>query len=166
MTGRRRACIAMLSLAIVVAGSFIATHDAASAKSPKPAGAQSQAGKSPALHGEGPRGRAPAAPGAVWRRLHDRARQEGQVRVVVQLRLAADAVPEGTLSPPQVAAQRRDIARVQSEVIKRLRRTGHRVVRRYRTMPYLAVEAKADALAELQASSFYVRQVMGTPSTR
>src|SRR5207302_6088110 len=87
---------------------------------------------------------------------------EGQARVIVELRLPAGAfVPEGDLpTRAAVAAQRRDIARVGSQVLSRLLSQSHRVVHQFETVPYVALEVGPDALAELAAASVQVRRVV------
>lgn len=74
------------------------------------------------------------------------ATSKGRVRVIVQLGGIA-AVPERTLpSAGAIASQRQSIALGQDTVRQRLRGTSHRILRQYRTIPYLAVDAGPDAL--------------------
>ena len=86
---------------------------------------------------------------------------EGRARVIVALRGSAPTAPEGALpSAAAVSAQRTDISATQALVLARLQGRGHRVTHRYRTVPYLALEVEPDALAELEASGFYVQRVV------
>ncbi len=91
-------------------------------------------------------------PERIPQQIRDRANQ-GPVRVLVELSLPGGShTPEGHLPSPAVAAQRSDIAAVQQRILSRLRGRSHRVLHTYRTVPYLALEVGADALAELEAA--------------
>jgi subtilisin family serine protease len=93
--------------------------------------------------------------------VHDRARIDGQARVIVELRLPSPHAPEGHLrSPAAVLAQRRDIAASSTQVIARLRAHPHRVVRRFATVPFVVVEAGPGALRELEAAGLHVKRVI------
>jgi len=87
---------------------------------------------------------------------------QGRARVIVELQPGPGAhVPEGQLpTAAHVAAQRANIAFAQSQVLSRLQGRGHALVHQFQTVPYLALEVEADALAELAASTFYVRRVL------
>src|ERR671912_927577 len=61
-------------------------------------------------------------------------------RVLVQLRLPAAHVGEGLLSGAAAVAQRRAIEASAARVLSRLNAADHRVVRRYRTIPVIALE--------------------------
>lgn len=93
--------------------------------------------------------------------LRQRAEREGRVRVIVELRLPSGAhVPEGrAASAAAIAAQRQAIVDVGARVLERLQPASHRVVRRYPTVPYLALEASAAAV-DLLAESDDVAAVM------
>lgn len=93
--------------------------------------------------------------------LYNQAVREGLVRVIVEVSPpAAPFLPEGILTTTAaVLGQRADIARLQSQVLSRLQSTAHRTMRRYRTVPYLALEVSPDALNVLQTSSFFVKRV-------
>ena len=80
------------------------------------------------------------------------AAQDGRSRVIVELRLTSGPhVPEGRgASPAAIGAQRRAIADAGARVLARLQRGGPRVLHRYQTVPYLALEMSA---SELQALS-------------
>ena len=80
-----------------------------------------------------------------------------RTRVIVELRLPSPHAAEGLLTNPVNAAQRRDIAAAGARVIGRLNAADHRVVRRYQTVPYIALEASPGALAALRAAPEVVR---------
>lgn len=93
-----------------------------------------------------------ATAGEVPQALFDKAAHSGTVRVIVELRVAT--VPEAKIASDQaVAAQRSDIAAARAAVLKRLAGTGHRLMREYTTIPFVALEVAPDALAALAASS-------------
>ena len=79
----------------------------------------------------------------------------GPVRVIVELRTEGDFVPEGDLTESGVRVQRQAIAAAQDAVLSELgNRLGDgdvRLVRRLETVPFLALEIGARALAELSA---------------
>ena len=82
----------------------------------------------------------------------------GRTRVIVELRLASPHVGEGRLAnAPARAAQRREIAEAGARVTARLNAADHRLVRRYQTVPYVAIEASPAALAALRAAPDVVR---------
>jgi subtilisin len=93
--------------------------------------------------------------------LRARADREGRVRVIVELRLPSGRhVPERQLPPQAVDAQRRAIEMSAARVIERLPAANHRVIRRFRTVPYMAVEVTPAALAALESSTSDVVRVM------
>ncbi|CAG1002299.1 Major intracellular serine protease [Burkholderiales bacterium] len=93
-----------------------------------------------------------ATAGEVPPALFDQAAHSGTVRVIVELRVAT--VPEAKIASDQaVAAQRKDIAAARAAVLKRLAGTGHRTMREYTTIPFVALEVTPDALAALAAST-------------
>ena len=103
---------------------------------------------------------AAAAAEIVSQALQDRARSEGSVRVIVQLRLPGRHVPESTLtSPAAVAAQRADIAATAAQVRARLQAHPHKVVRQFTTAPLLVVETGLGGLGELAAALALVERV-------
>ena len=83
----------------------------------------------------------PHVPAEVRERVH----REGRVRVLVKLRL-----PAGVTKPD--AAQGR--------VLQRLSRHAQRLLHRYQTVPFMAVEVGPGALAELEADSTTVERVI------
>src|SRR5256714_4387479 len=95
--------------------------------------------------------------------LREQIHRDGWGRVLVQLRTPGVRahVPEGTLaSQAAVAIQRADILTAQGKVLTKLGATGHRVVHRYQSVPYLALEVGPDALRELEAAGFDVARVV------
>jgi subtilisin len=79
------------------------------------------------------------------------AAQDGRVRVIVELRLPAGAhVPEGRAAgPAAIGAQRRAIAEAGARVLARLQGGGPRLLHRYQTVPFLALEVSAGELQNL-----------------
>lgn len=76
----------------------------------------------------------------------------GGARVLVELRIPGGPRPEGALpTADAVSAQRNAIAAAQQSVLSRLTGTHFSVGRRYTSVPLLALEIGADALAALEA---------------
>jgi hypothetical protein len=71
-----------------------------------------------------------------------KASRQGALRVIVELKLD----PPGSPSPEA-------IARAQDHVLQELASTSHRVLRRFTTIPFIALEASADALRRLGQSA-------------
>jgi hypothetical protein len=87
--------------------------------------------------------------------------QSGSARVLVELRITPDFRPEGDLGgSAAVEAQRRAIAKAQADILSRLRGTKFALARQYDSVPLLALEIDADALARLEAASDLVARVM------
>lgn len=96
----------------------------------------------------------------VPNQLRDRAARGERVRVIVELNLPGHT-PEGGL--PNVAArigQRQRLNALQGRLLSRLSPTEYRVVHRYATLPYVAIEVNASALAALENSATDVVQVL------
>jgi len=70
----------------------------------------------------------------------------GPARVLVDLRLPAPSASDTDPRPPREPA----IAATRQIVLARLTGTAYRLVRQYRTVPLLALEIGADALAALE----------------
>jgi subtilisin family serine protease len=105
----------------------------------------------PAAQSRGPSQR-PSGP-QIPTHVRERAERSGSARVIVQLRLDSGAfVPERALPPQAAEAQRRGIERAAGRVVGRLNAGNHRVARRFRTSPYLALEVSAAGLASLESS--------------
>src|SRR6058998_688861 len=92
-------------------------------------------------------------------RIHDRARAEGEVRVLVELALPSGRRAEGALSNQARSAYRQEIADTAARVLNRLATHPHRVLRRYLTAPVIALGVGPTALRELEASGMPVRRV-------
>src|SRR5215471_8785061 len=99
-------------------------------------------------------------PRAVPSTLHDRARAEGEVRVLVELALPSGRVAESALASQARAAYRQEITDTASRVLSRLATHQYRVLRRYVTSPLIALSVGPSALVELDASGIPVRRVM------
>ncbi len=98
----------------------------------------------------GPAGAAPAA-ATVSPELFQKAWSRGTVRVIVELG-GAGARPEGSLPDrAAVTAQRSRIAADQAALRRALRGLRHRVLREFRTVPYVGLEVDPDALRLLEA---------------
>jgi subtilisin family serine protease len=115
------------------------------------------------LSGAGvPSSPAGAGGSVVSQEVQERLGRDGRARVIVELRLSGGAhVPEGQLtSGAAVSAHRSDIGSARSSLLGRLQGRGHRLLRQYETVPYVALEVAPDAVAELEASSLYVQRVV------
>jgi Subtilase family len=97
-----------------------------------------------------------AVPGA----LHDRARAEGEVRVLVELALPSGRVAESALATPARAAFRQEIADTGSRVLSGLSQHQYRVLRRYLTAPLLVLSVGPSALKELDAPNLPIKRVI------
>lgn len=85
--------------------------------------------------------------------VRERAQRAGIVRVIVELKLPMPHVPEGNLPAPAVLGQRREIASRAAQVLSALPPGSHRTVRRYQTVPYIAIEVTPAALDMLETLS-------------
>ncbi len=85
--------------------------------------------------------------------LRARAERDGRVRVLVEINLPADRfVAEARLpDATAVTVQRRSIDAAALRILSKLQRNG-RLVHRYQTVPYLALELTPAALATLETS--------------
>ena len=93
-------------------------------------------------------------------RIHDRARAEGEVRVLVELALPSRHRAEGALSNQARSAYRQEIADTAARVLRGLATHPHRVLRQYLTAPVIALGVGPTALRELEASGMPVKRVM------
>ena len=85
----------------------------------------------------------------------------GRSRVLVELRIPGGVRPEGELaSAERVTAQRQAIARAQDDVLARLRGTDATLVRRFETVPLLALRIGPSALATLGTMGDVVARVV------
>ena len=76
----------------------------------------------------------------------------GRSRVIVQFRLASPYIPEARLAAVAAAAQRRGIDIARARTLAGLNPAGHRLIRRYATLPLMAIDADAAAIAALRRS--------------
>jgi subtilisin len=83
-------------------------------------------------------------------RLVQRVQASGRVRVIVGV--AAAFTPEGELPDNSIAAQREGISLAQSQVISLVPPSLRQSVRRYDTIPYIALEVDAATLGTLRGS--------------
>jgi hypothetical protein len=91
----------------------------------------------------------------------------GRVRVLVELRIAGGARPEGELGgADRIAAQRQAVAAAQAAVLSRLQGTDAVLVRRFAITPALALEIGPGALAHLVTMGDIVTRIVleGTAS--
>src|SRR5690349_11750592 len=85
-------------------------------------------------------------PRAVPSALYDRARAEGDVRVLVELALPSGRVAENALAAQARVTYRQEIADPAARVLSQLAAQRYRVVRRYLTSPLMALSVDASAL--------------------
>jgi hypothetical protein len=83
----------------------------------------------------------------------------GRARVLVELRIVGGMRPEGELATADASAQRNAIAAAQQSVVSRLAGADYSLSRRYTSVPLLALEVGADALAALEAMGDLVVRV-------
>lgn len=96
---------------------------------------------------------------------------KGLARVLVEVRTSPTAQPEGGLTTPgAVATQRAAIAAAQGDILSRLPRSHFALIRRYESVPFLALQIDADALRALEAMGDVVARVLSdqtfAPTTR
>jgi subtilisin len=92
--------------------------------------------------------------------LRVRAERGGRVRVLVELRLTDGHVAEGLLGGRDaVAAQRGEIAAAGDRVASALASTDRRIVHRYQTVPFVAMDVGPGALAALESAPDVIRVV-------
>ena len=104
---------------------------------------------------------ADSATGVVTPDVRDHVLRDGRARVIAELRLPSGGhVPEGLLTPAARSVQRQDIAAAQRQTLARLIGRVHRVFHQFSTVPLLALDVGPDALAELEASSLWVKRVV------
>lgn len=95
-----------------------------------------------------PQAAAEAAGGQGGDSLIEKVQSSGSIRVIVKLDVAF--VPEGRLIAPLGAvSQRVMITQAQDRVLKRLEAFQSRPARRFRHVPYFAIQVNAEALADL-----------------
>jgi subtilase family protein len=92
--------------------------------------------------------------------VRSRIQREGRARVLVELRTPTGVRPESELPLAGIVLQRNDIAVIGHQVLARLAGRIFSALHKYETVPLLALEVGADALAELEASTFWVARVL------
>ncbi len=92
--------------------------------------------------------------------VRSRIQREGRARVMVELRTPTGVRPESELPLAGVILQRNDIAVIGNQVLARLAGRMVSALHKYETVPLMALEVGADALAELEASTFWVARVL------
>src|SRR4030095_12286280 len=103
---------------------------------------------------QGPQGsQGPRPPKSLPPEVFKHVASDGSVRVIVELRLDGGSMTaEGRLPAAARAAQRKNISDAADRVWAGLPRAERRMLHRYQTLPYLAVEVGPNALAALTAS--------------
>jgi hypothetical protein len=80
--------------------------------------------------------------------------------VVVELRLANEFHPEGTLSEDAVDAQRQAIYAAQQSILTALAGADARLLRRPSTVPFMTLEVGPDALAKLTTERELIERIL------
>jgi subtilisin len=95
-------------------------------------------------------------------KVRARAERNGRVRVLVELKLAAGRhVAEGNLRvASEINRQRNEILNSFARLDAKLRPSDRRVLRRYRTVPYVAMEVTPAGLAALERATTDVARVI------
>jgi subtilisin len=93
----------------------------------------------------------PAAMAETFRALISKAEAKDSVLVIVGLRTVFQ--PEGALSTPAIHSQHNAIAQVQDVLLARMSAFNVQSVKRYATVPYLAMKVDAAGLAHLESSA-------------
>jgi subtilisin family serine protease len=102
-----------------------------------------------------------AAQAEIAQAARQRVRRDGRARVIIELKLPTPHVPEGTLgSAAAVVGQRQRIEAQRLRVLSRLSATPYRLIHQYQTLPYVALDVDASALAALEALDSDVVRVM------
>lgn len=89
--------------------------------------------------------------GFISQQTVDRAAKQGAAPVIVQLQLATPFLPEGKLPAKAVADQRLAIKSAQDYVVQKLGGFKSDKVKRFQTLPHLALQADTTALTALVA---------------
>ncbi len=105
-----------------------------------------------------PAAQGPPAVARVPNELRDRVGRAGRIRVIVELNIAGGHVPEGRLANAvSRLAQRQRLSAQQTRVLSGLPPAAHRVIRRFETVPYIALEVDSRALAALDSQPDVLR---------
>jgi hypothetical protein len=93
-----------------------------------------------------------AAQAEIAQGARQRVRRAGHARVLVELKLPTPQVPEGALGTVDaVLGQRQRIEFQRSRLLSRLPAGAYQLMRQYQTVPYVALDVDASALAVLEA---------------
>ena len=102
-----------------------------------------------------------SANSVVLPEVRERVLREGRARVIAEMRLPGGThIPEGLLAGGALTVQRRDMAAARAHILSRLAGRSHRMLQQYSSVPLVALEVGPDALAELEASSLWVKRVV------
>src|SRR5713226_9273978 len=98
-----------------------------------------------------PSAQTPAAAPHIPQELRDRLQRDGRARVIVELKLPAPHVPEGTMrSAAAIIDQRQRIADRRARLLARLPGGSHREIRRFATVPYVVLDVTPATLSALE----------------
>jgi subtilisin len=114
--------------------------------------------------GQGPqRGNADSLRPVVSSTVRSRLAREGHTRVIVELRMAGMHVPEPVVGraggQAAVQARRQNLNAVRARALSRIPAVARRELRRYETLPLVALEIDPSVLSVLEASSDVLRVV-------
>jgi subtilisin family serine protease len=110
------------------------------------------------LHAAGATIAAPRAD-VVTTEVAEKVELEGHARVIVKLRTAQPLRRESALSDSAVKRQRAEIARVQRDAGDRVRGTGSRMLRQFKSLPFIAMDVDKAGLARLTSQGSPVESV-------
>jgi subtilisin len=104
----------------------------------------------------------PPPDGRIPPQLWERMARRGDVRVIVELKAATGPhIPEGLLSHRAAVTKQRDaISTAQASILTKLPKAGHRLLHRYATVPYLALELNPAGVAALEGAGADVVRVI------
>ncbi len=100
--------------------------------------------------------------GKVAEEVINQAATDGSVLVLVGLKVPWQM--ESTLSEDQVRRQREAIASIQKDLLSELDGKSYKIMRRYDSIPGIALEVGADALAELASSPNVTNVLLDRPA--
>ena len=99
------------------------------------------------------------AAGVVADEVIETIQRDGSARVIVKLKPMRPLSDESSLSDVQVQRQRAEIGRLQRDATTRVTSPGSRVLRAFRSMPYIAMELDSVGLAELTSQGSPVERI-------
>jgi len=100
--------------------------------------------------------------GKVQEEVIEQAAADGTVLVLVGLKVPWQM--ESSLNEEQIRHQREAIASIQKDVLSELDGKSYKIMRRYDSIPGIALEVGADALAELAGSSNVTNVLLDRPA--